>query len=436
MNAVDERDLSATLLLGEARSLLARLDQLRPLALHETMVSAAALPTPASVAIERFLHTGRTMLRRQVRRYIAWLAGPGRASPAAEQQVEFVRIRMRFNAILSQFDMFSDVVTQRSEHQTGVWLAGLDALASDALGVVRHITDPPPVVCYLSRGAGAAIRRARTRMPGGDVSPVAIVRIPRERMVGQGVASSLIHEVGHQGAALLGLAESVRGDLAAVRREVGPEDPVWAAWERWISEILADLWSVGTLGLSATVGLLAVVSLPRYFVFRPSGDDPHPVPYIRVLLSCAMGDALYPHPQWGEMAATWKAMYPTADLPPERRAAFARMESRIPQFVDLLLGHRSAALGGGTLGAEFPTRERTPARLAHLYGQWKGDVPTMARQPPSLVFAVLGQARAGTRLTPEAESDLLSTLLQIWALRSSLSTSQRVTDATPLRRVS
>ncbi len=49
--------------------------------------------------------------------------------------------------------------------------------------------------------AGAAIRRARTRLPGGGDNPVAIIRVPRERMVGSGIASSLVHEVGHQAAA-------------------------------------------------------------------------------------------------------------------------------------------------------------------------------------------------------------------------------------------
>ena len=60
-------------------------------------------------------------------------------------------------------------------------------------------------MCYLDRGHGAAIRRARARLPGGGMSPVAIIRVPRERMVGAGIASSLVHEVGHQAAALLDL---------------------------------------------------------------------------------------------------------------------------------------------------------------------------------------------------------------------------------------
>jgi len=39
------------------------------------------------------------------------------------------------------------------------------------------------------------------------------------------------------------------------------------------------------------------------------------------------------------------------------------------------------------------------------------------------VFAVLGQARADGRMSPEDESDLLAKLLTFWAMRSTLDTS-------------
>ena len=190
---------------------------------------------------------------------------------------------MEFNDVLSQFDLFTEVVTQRSEHGTGVWLSGLDVLAADALRVDVAGYEPASAICYLARGPGAAIRRAHTRLPGGGANPVAIIRVPRERMVGSGIASSLVHEVGHQGAAQLGLVETLRGDLARAR--AAEPDGVWDTFDRWLSEIVADCWSVGKLGLTSTVGLLAVVSLPPYFVFRPSGEDPHPTPYLRVLIS-------------------------------------------------------------------------------------------------------------------------------------------------------
>lgn len=424
---MDVRRLSGSLLELEARALLTRLDQIRPLALHETMVPAAALPPRASLDVERFLHTGRKLLRSQVRDYLAWLRGPGRTATPEEQQYRFVLIRMRFNAILSQFDMFTEVVTQRSETRTGVWLSGLDVVAADALATNPLIKDPPPLVCYLARGPGAAIRRAKTKLPGGELSPAAIVRIPRERMVGHGIASSLVHEVGHQGAALLDLVESLRKDLAVHRAKAGAAAPVWRNWENWISEIVADFWSVATLGISSTLGLLAVVSLPRFFVFRPSGDDPHPIPYIRVLLSCAVGNELYPHPQWGDMARTWKALYPVTSLPPARQQELAAIEASIPAFAKVLANHRSPALGGRPLRDAFPIAERQPARLLALHTAWKGDLGVMARQRPALVFAVVGQARAAQRITPEDEAQTISALLRAWALRSSLTFTENVT---------
>lgn len=417
---------------------MVRIEQVRPLALGETMVAAASLPPRASVQIERFLHAQRLLLKGRVRDYLGWLSGEGRSASPEEQQHRFVLIRMRFNQILSQFDTFSAVQTQRSDSRTGPWLAGLDVLAADALAVTPWIPDPPSVVTYLARGPGAAIRRAQTRLPGGDPNPVAIIRIPRERMVGHGIASSLVHEVGHQGAALLGLVDSLKADIARHRDQDPEHADAWQSFDTWVSEITADLWSVATLGISSTLGLLAVVSLPRYFVFRPSGDDPHPIPYVRVLLSCAIGDALYPHPQWQGMARTWKALYPVTELAPERQREFAVLEAGIGPFARMLVEHRSPALQGRSLRESFPTRQRRPARLLELYDVWANDLGVLARQPPSLVFAVIGQARAAGRLTPEQESALLSALLEAWAVRTRLLIDEQTTQPSkqPLIRAS
>ena len=163
-------------------------------------------------------------------------------------------------------------------------------VSSDALALPGYY-EAPPIICYLDRGVGAAIRRARTRLPGGGENPVAIIRIPRERMIGSGIASSLIHEVGHQGAQLLGLRQFLATG-AARQAKPGGDPLVWQLWERWISEIVSDFWSVARIGVVSTLGLIGVVSLPRPFVFRINVDDPHPIPWIRVKLSCAIGDAL------------------------------------------------------------------------------------------------------------------------------------------------
>jgi hypothetical protein len=319
------------------------------------------------------------------------------------------------------------VVTQRSEHETGVWLSGLDVAAQDALRLPGGLIDPPPIACYLHRGIGGAIRRARTRLPGGGSNPVAIIRIPRERMIGYGIASSLFHEVGHQAAALLGLVESLRISIQHEQRNrAGADLAAWRLWERWVSEIVADAWSIGRVGVSSTMGLIGLVSLPRAFVFRMNVDDPHPFSWIRVQLSCAIGDALYPNPQWRQLAAVWTSFYPTAKLRREQKALIRSLLATMPAFVRLLLGHRPAALGGRSIAEVIRTPDRAPERLLSLYRAWRTDPRTMRRTRPALAFAVVGQARAAGLLTPEDEDRILGRLIGYWALDSTLKANARL----------
>ena len=206
-------------------------------------------------------------------------------------------------------------------------------------------------------------------------------------MVGSGIASSLIHEVGHQGAALLDLVPSLRAALQGRQRDGDPDRDLWAMWERWISEIVADFWSVARVGITSTLGLIGVVSLPRPFVFRIDLNDPHPTPWLRVKLSAAIGHTLYPHPQWARIAALWEELYPRDGLDSERSALFERLEAHMPTFVALLAATARTKLGGRTLpevleissarrpsspGSSPPGRRRRPACIARGHAGLRG----------------------------------------------------------------
>jgi hypothetical protein len=406
----------------EARALLQRLSRIKSFALQETMVPAAALSVEAQAAVER--HMARTIhrLKQRVLKFIEWIgSSEGRHVPAHEAQRRFTLLRLRFNAVLSHVDIFSEAISQRSESESGVWLSGLDVVCRDAL-VLPGFIEPPPVVCYLARGAGAAIRRARTRLPGGGENPIAIVRVPRERMISSGLASSLIHEVGHQGAALLDLVASLREAL----RKPAPSGIGVRAWERfgaWISEIVADFWSVAKLGITSTAGLLGVVSMPAAFVFRDVPGDPHPIPFIRVKLSAAIGNALYPDPQWARITELWSSLYPVAGLEAERRGLFAELEGSAPAFSEFLVSHRPRRLGGRMLGEALGSADRMPERLLTLFEQ-RRSVAKLTQLRPSLAFAVIGQARSHGLVTPELEGDLLAELLRRWAWRATVDASE------------
>ena len=391
-------------------------------------------PGPASTSSGSCTRGGGCCGSRSTSTWAGWRA-PGDTAPPAEQQYRFVLIRMRFNAILSQFDMFTEVVTQRSESRTGVWLAGLDALAADALTVTPWIPEPPSVVCYLARGAGAAIRRARTRLPGGDLSPVAIIRIPRERMVGHGIASSLVHEVGHQGAALLGLVDSLRADLARRAPRSGVRAAVWRTFDKWVSEIVADLWSVATLGISSTLGLLAVVSLPRFFVFRPSGRRSTPVPYIRVLISCALRERALPAPPVAGHGRDLEGAVPRRPAPgrPSRGVRAARGRGRPvrpgvprPPVADPRRRQPARVLPDRGASARAPARAAPRlARGPRRHGAPAAE-PGLRRRRP--------EPGRRPHLTRGREL-LIGSLLRAWALRRALAAPEHVLSRPAARRV-
>jgi hypothetical protein len=422
-------DPSATWLLEqEARALLTRLASVRPFVLQETCVAAAAPSPEALSGIEEHLIAGRRQVHAEAREFIRWIRGPGAHASAADQQRKFWLLRASFQNALSQFDLFSEVITQRSESDNGVLLSGLDVAAAEALHLPGRPFDGPPVVCSLHRGLGGAIRRARTRLPGGGDNPVALIRIPRERMIGYGIASSLVHEVGHQGAALLGLVESLREELRPLRLR-SPMRPAWDLWDRWISEIVADFWSISKIGLGSTLGLIGLVSLPRGFVFREPDEDPHPMPWLRVLLSCAIGNRLYPDPQWDQVGATWRAMYPLSQVRPEITETIEQLQATMPDFITVLVNDRPSLLRGRSLGEVLRSPYLQRTALLQRFSAWEADPSQIAQAPPTLAFAVLGQARASGRLTPERESRMLRRLITTWAVNSTLETARATARA-------
>ncbi len=381
-----------------------------------TSVPAAAVSLQAQAGIERVLFQGRRELHERVGQFLKWVkSAAGRMATAADAQRRFSMLRLRFNAVLTQVDLFADALVQRSEHEHGTWLGGLDVVAADALALPGYY-EAPPVICYLDRGAGAAIRRARTRLPGGGENPVAIIRVPRERMIGSGIASSLVHEVGHQAAALLNLVESLRPELQAKQQRGGAQQIAWQLWERWISEIVADYWAVARVGIASTTGLMAVVSLPRAFVFRVTMDDPHPFPWIRVQLSCGLGRALFPDPQWKRLSQLWNSFYPIAGLDNARLTLISALQQTMPEFIQLLLQHRLAALRGLSLPQVLAVQERTPQRLRETWQLWRSEPARMRSAKPTLVFAVIGQARSDNAISPQQESQTLGELLTGWAV--------------------
>ena len=147
----------------EARALLARLARVKPFVLSEPMLLAASLLPQAQIAIERFLAKGRHELKEPVEAFRLWLQMPARMPPPEEVQRRFTYLRLRFNAVLTQFDLFSDVITPaQREREWGVAVRPRCRFGGRPAAAGRTY-DAPPVICYLDRGSG---RRSAVRAPG------------------------------------------------------------------------------------------------------------------------------------------------------------------------------------------------------------------------------------------------------------------------------
>ena len=116
-------------------------------------------------------------------------------------------------------------------------------------------------------------------------------------------------------------------------------------------------------------------------------------------------------------------LYPTDGLEEKQKALITALQAGIPEFVQLLVNFRPDSLRGKSLKEVMPLAERHPARLAAYYQEWVAAPAKMRSALPSLVFATIGQASLGKKISPESESKLLADLLSFWAMRSALDTS-------------
>jgi hypothetical protein len=248
-------------------------------------------------------------------------------------------------------------------------------------------------------------------------------------MVGNGIASSLVHEVGHQAAALLDLVDSLRPELKlrAQQQKAGNGESPWQFWERWISEIVADFWAVARVGVAATTGLIGVVSLPRAFVFRITPTDPHPFPWIRVKLNSAMGQALFPDSQWEQLSRLWESFYPLNGLDESRTALIATLENSIPELISVLIEHRPESLHGSSIPEVLEIHRHTPHRLRDLRQHCQMQAGRLERLNPTLALAVLGQARADAAISPLEESAIVGRLLTHWAVGDAIGKTRQTT---------
>jgi len=239
---------------------------------------------------------------------------------------------------------------------------------------------------------------ARTRLSHGRENPVAIVRVPRERMVGSGIAIVVVPRSGTSG----------RGRCSTWCRRCGRR---WGRAVRparmscpggctsgWISEIVGGLLGGGAIGHIGADARVDGGGQPSQgvCVSQPRWTIPHPVPGSACVKFARWDRSCTRMTSGGGCPRAWQEFFPrgrtgrgAAGVLPAAAGADAR--SSCASWPGPPARRRCE---GWLCGRRWRTAEREPEALRREYLRWRRHPRAMYALRPALAFAVLGQARA------------------------------------------
>lgn len=265
------------------------------------------------------------------------------------------------------FDTFLDVLSQRGSVKLGEILAGADVIALDglrknhpALKVIEY-----PVV-HFDRGFGASIIRTNIFLPGGTLkNELPLIQVPYGRITDKSTLSvGVLHESAHEALVRLQIVKEFPTMLYQRLLEFNAPRLIRQLLPLWTREIGPDYWGFLCCGIAQTAGIKDILSLPPADVFKISFNDPHPAPWLRVLLSIEWAKRA-----WGEQGIynswekDWLNSYPLKYALPKSQKLLGIIHSYFPLINDVLFSARFSALNGKTLPSLFDLHRLNPRNL-------------------------------------------------------------------------
>jgi hypothetical protein len=280
---------------------------------------------------------------------------------AVRRQV--LAFRNRYSRVETTLFFFADAINTRTNPKIAGYLRACDILAYRSMAMLLdQLGKPTPsTLSYFDKGIGAAVLRANLRLwDGTGVNPVAAVKITHHNLLRN---TALIHEAGHQAAAVVGWNEELASQLANGLAGAGAD--LAGDWASWASEIAADAFAFVHTGYAAVAALHDVLAAEDAVVFRHTPGDPHPISYVRVLLGVEMCRQFYGAGPWDDLAQAWVTLYPLQKAPRDTRSLLEASLALLPSVVRITLREPMRAFHGRPLVALInPERVKPQALLA------------------------------------------------------------------------
>jgi hypothetical protein len=374
-----------------AQSLAKRIDALAGLRTLVGLPTEADVPARQWRAIESLFGGVQNKLRDRLREATSTLLARAHEALAARQlNARMGEIELELARAYSAFDLYADVLTQRHASGLGQLLSGCDVLARAAMCRPHPAlaTLTPPLV-YCDRGFGASIIREGVPLAREYRNAVPLIQIPYSRLNSEKYnLSSILHEAGHQVLVQLGLLPELRSLL---RRAVSGSE-LQRLFSLWALEIGPDFWTFGLCGMAQAASIREIVALPRAQVMQVSSHDPHPPPYLRVLLAFEWCRQQWGRGPWDAWERDWLSLYPPGAAN-DQVPVLQRGRKALPTIANALLEMRPRALGGRPITALFDLPLLDPQRLQARAARAKDGVIELAGLPPGVQLAVFRAVR-------------------------------------------
>ena len=332
--------------------------------------------------------------------------------------------RRRLNAALGQieldmsrvytfFDTYMDVLTQRRSGELGPVLAGCDVLAYQAMRR-EHPTltaiEAPLVFC--DRGFGAAIVRESVTFPDGTPNPMPLIQIPYSRLREKCNLTSLLHEAGHQSLTRLRLVSQLPHALRAALNHAGAPRVICDLYALWAFEIGPDFWGFCLCGVGQAAAMRELFAMPPTHALRLSVTDPHPPPYLRVLLVFDWCRRAWGRGRWDEWEREWELLYPLTGTSGETRRLMRDARRFVPVVGDALFNHRFRELEARALVDLFDLSAISPAAVRRVAAKAASGVLDLRGLTPCAQLAVFAELRQMRALSEERLDEVMTTWLR------------------------
>jgi hypothetical protein len=300
------------------------------------------------------------------------------------------------------FDMYADILSQRLIPGLGPLLGGCDVLAQDAMyrdHPALYAIEPPLV--HVDPQFGASIAREHVRLPDGTANPMAMIQIPYTRILEKWNLTSVLHEAGHEVMVRLSMVELWPKIVAEALEKKRIPASVQHMFGMWMSEIGPDFWTFGCSGIAAAGGIRELLILPPAMITRISETDPHPPPWLRVLLNFEWCRQVWGSGIWDEWENEWLVLYPLDELPEKQADLLEICRQCLPLVSCAMLTTRLRVLSGQPMSVLFDLDTLHPVKLKLIAASAQSGRLDLRGLRPSAQLAVFRMVKEFNFLSPE-----------------------------------